>query len=82
MKALIIAIFPVGCFLLGWFTAKLQRRPPEQRFTDTLVRDLHRADALINDLSAGATEHSLYGELFAIIAAEKITKYRHERKSR
>lgn len=82
MKALILAIFPVGCFLLGWFAAKLQRKPPEQRFTDKMLRDLHHAEALIDDLSAGATEHSIYGELFAIIATEKITKYRHERNSR
>lgn len=82
MKALIIAIIPAGFFLLGWFSAKLQRKQPEQKFVDRTIVELHRAENLIDDLSAGATEHSIYGELFAIIATEKIVKYRNERNSR
>lgn len=68
MRVLILAVFPVCFFLLGWFLAKLDKR-----------HELSAAENLIDDLSVGAAEHQLYDELFAVIAMDKIVKYRRER---
>lgn len=72
MKILILSIFPVGFFLLGFFIAKLQRPEPD-------VRKLRIAENLIDELQVMAAEHQQYEENFAVLAMGKIVDYHFER---
>jgi hypothetical protein len=69
MKALVLALIPIGIFVLGFLAGKV-RRPPDPK----VEQQLHELQYMREELMTKAAEHATLGDDFAVIALDILAK--------
>ena len=71
MKVLILALIPMGCFILGWLAGRAKPAPSEFDKKELLaLREMRE------DLMSMAAEHIALGDTFAPIAFDRMKETR------